>query len=148
MKLEESLNKMLDIEPVEIENGKEIVKSPYNNPVTVTPMVSPLENNIQDDFEFSRNMLKSLLTSGTAALEEIRAVAKESEVARDYEVTADMIKTLTDTTVQILELHKKMSEAGAVKKHESDHSVNIEKAVFVGSPAELLRQVKKADENP
>ena len=85
------------------------------------------------DYNFSREQYHSLIDKGNEALEELLAVAKESESARAYEVTAQLVRTLSDTTKELLELQKSKKE---IEKDVKDpHTVN--NSLFIGSTKEL-----------
>ena len=97
----EKLNKAIDVTgdliPVDI-NKKEKVS------------VKSEASDLTADYNFSREQYHSLIDKGNEALEELLAVAKESESARAYEVTAQLVRTLSDTTKELLELQKSKKE--------------------------------------
>ena len=67
------------------------------------------------------------------SLEELLAVAKESESARAYEVTAQLVRTLSDTTKELLELQKSKKE---IEKEVKDPQT-VNNSLFIGSTKEL-----------
>ena len=120
----EKLNKVIDVTgdliPVEI-NKKEKVT------------VKNGTNDLTDDYNFSRDQYHTLIDKGNEALEELLAVAKESESARAYEVTAQLVRTLSDTTKELLELQKSKKE---IEKEVKDPST-VNNSLFIGSTKEL-----------
>ena len=121
----EKLNKVIDVTgdliPIEV-NKKEKVA-----------VVKSETNDLTDDYNFSRDQYHTLIEKGNEALEELLAVAKESESARAYEVTAQLVRTLSDTTKELLELQKSKKE---IEKDVKDpHTVN--NSLFIGSTKEL-----------
>ena len=98
----EKLNKVIDVTgdliPVEV-NKKEKVLAEKIDTTDLTA-----------DYDFSRDQYHTLIEKGNEALEELLAVAKESESARAYEVTAQLVRTLSDTTKELLELQKTKKE--------------------------------------
>jgi hypothetical protein len=90
-----------------------------------------------------------LIDKGNSAIEGITDLAKESESPRAYEVLATLIKTVADTTKDLYDLQKKTKDLTSEEKKVADASVtNIDKAVFVGSTSDLLKQIKdKENEN-
>jgi hypothetical protein len=54
------------------------------------------------------------------------------------------MKTVADTTKDLYDLQKKTKELNKEDKSrpQDEQRINVEKAVFVGSTAELLKQVK------
>ena len=126
-----------------IENSIEIIP-----PKTIEVINTPHENNDADaDYNLSRRTFRSLIEKGNAAMENLSDLAKESESPRAYEVLATTMKTIADITKDLYDLQKKNQDLRGVKKEEKTH-VTVEKAVFVGTTADLLKQMKeKKDED-
>ena len=116
----EKLNKVLDVtgDLIPVERNKNTKK--------------PNED-LSSDFNFSREQYHKLIDKGNDALEELLAVAKESESARAYEVTAMLIRNLSDTTKELLQLQKTKKE---IEKETKDHKT-VNKSLFIGSTKEL-----------
>jgi hypothetical protein len=96
------------------------------------------------DYELSRKTFRELIHKGNAAIEGITDLAKQSESPRAYEVLATLMKTVADTTKDLYDLQKKTKDLSKEDKSrpQDEQRINVEKAVFVGSTAELLKQVK------
>ena len=129
----EKLNKVLDVtgDLIPVERIKK----------QKSPAVETTSTDLTSDYDFSRGQYHNLIEKGNEALEELLAVAKESESARAYEVTAQLVRTLSDTTRELLELQKTKKE---IEKDVKDpHTVN--NSLFIGSTKELqdLLQGKK-----
>ena len=119
----EKLNKVLDVtgDLIPVERKQ---KAPY---------VEMTETDLTSDYDFSREQYHNLVTKGNEALDELLAVAKESESARAYEVAAMLIRNLSDTTKELLQLQKTKKE---IEKDVKDpHTVN--NSLFIGSTKEL-----------
>jgi len=119
----EKLNKVLDVtgDLIPVGNNKK------------TPDVKITETDLGSDYDFSRDQYHTLVTKGNEALDELLAVAKESESARAYEVVAMLIRNLSDTTKELLQLQKTKKE---IEKDVKDpHTVN--NSLFIGSTKEL-----------
>jgi len=119
----EKLNKVLDVtgDLIPVGNNKK------------TPDVKITETDLGSDYDFSRDQYHTLVTKGNEALDELLAVAKESESARAYEVAAMLIRNLSDTTKELLQLQKTKKE---IEKDVKDpHTVN--NSLFIGSTKEL-----------
>jgi hypothetical protein len=93
------------------------------------------------DADYSRANYYNLIEKGNEALDGILEVAKESQHPRAYEVAANMIKNLSDVTEKLMILQKQQQELQP-KELTAPTNINVDKAVFVGSTAELLRQLK------
>ena len=119
----EKLNKVLDVtgDLIPVGNNKK------------APDVEMTETDLTSDYDFSRDQYHTLVNKGNDALDELLAVAKESESARAYEVAAMLIRNLSDTTKELLTLQKTKKE---IEKDVKDpHTVN--NSLFIGSTKEL-----------
>ena len=119
----EKLNKVLDVtgDLIPVGNNKK------------APDVETTTTELTSDYDFSRDQYHTLVNKGNEALDELLAVAKESESARAYEVAAMLIRNLSDTTKELLTLQKTKKE---IEKDTKDpHTVN--NSLFIGSTKEL-----------
>lgn len=99
------------------------------------------------DYNLSRRTFRDLIIKGNQAMESLTDLAKESESPRAYEVLSTMMRTIADTTKDLYDLQKKTKDLKGIPKDDKP-SVNVEKAVFVGTTAELLQQIKSKKEEP
>jgi hypothetical protein len=114
------------------------VVSEGNKSVTIHEPDRSVDN---PDADYSRANYYNLIEKGNEALDGILEVAKESQHPRAYEVAANMIKNLSDVTEKLMILQKQQQELQP-KESAAPTNINVDKAVFVGSTAELLRQLK------
>jgi len=119
-------------------------------PVVVQPVHEPIMENQADqeeDYRLARKTFRQLINKGNDAIEGISDLAKESESPRAYEVMATLMKTVADTTKDLYALQKMTKDLKAEDKArpQDEQRINVEKAVFVGSTAELLKKVKAGD---
>lgn len=129
-KINEKLSEIFDVEPIHIEESKpttEIVE-------TKTGSV------IDQDADLARENIKDLVKKGSRAIEELAVVARDSQQPRAYEVMATMLKSLSEMNKDLLEIQKQKQQLTGEKGASKD--VNIDKAVFVGSTAELMKLIK------
>ncbi len=98
------------------------------------------ENN--PDANYSRANYYNLIEKGNEALDGILEVAKESQHPRAYEVAANMIKNLSDVTEKLMVLQKQQQELKPKEEQATQTNISVDKAVFIGSTAELLKQLK------
>lgn len=122
-----------------LETDNQVVAKAESTKVTVIP-----ENDINKDFDYARMTHYELIEKGNEALDGILEVAKESQHPRAYEVAGNMIKNLSDMTDKLLLLQKQRKELDGTSA-PAPQQVHVDKAVFVGSTAELLKQVKHAN---
>lgn len=127
--VEKNLNQIL-----EIEDSSRELQSSSDKPLTVIP------KDAEQDFDYSRSNYYELIEKGNLALDGILEVAKESQHPRAYEVAANMMKNLSDMTdkLMLLQQQRKQLEGGK----DNTPQVNVDKAVFVGSTADLLKKLK------
>ena len=131
-KLNENLSEIFDVEPIEI-----VEQTVSNEVVEVST-----DNSVEADTEIARHNLKNLLTKGSKAVEELASVARDSQHPRAYEVLSGMMKNLADMNKDLLEIQKRKQDLLGTKTANSK-DVNIDKAVFVGSTAELMKLINK-----
>ena len=73
--------------------------------------VSDLENsNVDDDASLARNNIRKILEVGNTAISDALMVAQASENPRAYEVLANMLKTVSDINLSLLDSHKKQRD--------------------------------------
>ena len=125
--LNEKLSEALEIQPLEIKQSTKIVE---------------IKDVVEDDAEFARQNIRDLIVKGNDAASHIVEIAKQSEHPRAFEVAAGMLKNLSDMNKDLLEIQKRKQDLQP-KITNNTQNLNIDKAVFVGSTAELLKQLKE-----
>jgi Terminase DNA packaging enzyme len=130
------------------------IKTIEHEPKELVPVEEPVEekkeelsDDAQEDYTLARRTFKNLIKTGNDALDELGDLARNLEHPRAYEVLATMIKTVSDATKDLYDLQKKTKELKGVDKINENPPVNIDKAVFVGTTAELLQKIKNKDTN-
>lgn len=108
----------------------------------LVPSLPKEEHHIDDDYEYARKNLRTLIDNGKGAMENLTFLAKEGESPRAYEVIGQLIKTLADTNKDLLDLSKKAREAKGMKSADEQKPQNVTNALFVGSTAELQKLIK------
>jgi hypothetical protein len=127
-KLNQNLSEIFDIEPIEVK------EQPKAELVTINS-----GTDIDADTNFARENIKHLIEKGNMSFEELSVVANQSESPRAYEVLATMMKNLAEMNKDLLEIQKRKKE---LQPKETTQNLNIDKAVFVGSTAELVKMIK------
>ena len=136
-KMNKKISEALNIEePAEFE----IVPEPVS-PVPEVLHVVDMKTAVEDDANFARSNIRSLIEKGNKAMDQLLTVAKESEHPRAYEVAAGLIKNLSDLNKDLLELQKKRRDL-TPELANNVKSLNVDKAVFVGSTDELVKFLK------
>ena len=130
-KVDENLSNILNTDYIPV------VREDDDKPITIHQ-----ESGENPDAHYSRANYYNLIEKGNEALDGILEVAKESQHPRAYEVAANMIKNLSDVTEKLMILQKQQKELRGPQEQPQQQNINVEKAVFVGSTAELLKQLK------
>lgn len=128
---------MLDI-PTSTSNVVESVPTVVQNKTDNN--IDVISKDLMDDYEQSRKQLKEIVSKGAGAIDDILAIARESEHPRAFEVAATMIKTVADANEKLLGMQKQMKE---ITGQKNNGQLNVGKAaIFVGSTAELSKMIK------
>ena len=131
-KINEKLSEIFDVEPIPLE-----VQEPQKE---IVPIES--SNPIESDTEIARQNIKELIQKGHKAVDELAVVARDSQHPRAYEVMATLIKNMSDLNKDLLELQKRKKDLMVTSQNKAGE-VNVDKALFVGSTAELMKLLKK-----
>jgi hypothetical protein len=131
-KINNNLSEIFDIDPIQ---QVEVLPAIVNK--SNTELVA---DEVESDAALARKNIKGLLDKGGVAIDNLLLVAQESEHPRAYEVAANFIKTLSDLNKDLLEIQKQKQ---SLRPQEITNSINVERAVFVGSTAELLKQIRE-----
>ena len=134
-KTDKKLSEIFDVDPITID-----VETVTHTEIIPIQSVDVVET----DTEYARTNIRSLIDKGNVAVDNLLQVSKESEHPRAYEVVAGLMKTMADLNKDLLELQKRKRDL----QPQSDNTTNrgnitVEKAVFVGSTAELLKQIRE-----
>lgn len=106
------------------------------------PITIHQDESVDPDAHYSRANYYNLIEKGNEALDGILDVARESQHPRAYEVAANMIKNLSDVTEKLMILQKQQQELKPKEQQATQTNINVDKAVFVGSTADLLKKLK------
>jgi hypothetical protein len=129
-KLNENLSDLFDVEPIQIVEQKPTV-----------PVVIDHDDPVVSDAQFARENIRELISKGNSAIDQLLLVARDTEHPRAYEVAAGLIKNLGDLNKDLLEIQKRKRDL-APKESAQSSGLSIDKAVFVGSTAELIKLVR------
>jgi hypothetical protein len=129
-KLNENLSDLFDVEPIQTVEQK-----------TTVPVVIDHDDPVVSDAQFARENIRELISKGNSAIDQLLLVARDTEHPRAYEVAAGLIKNLGDLNKDLLEIQKRKRDL-APKETAQSSGLSIDKAVFVGSTAELIKLVR------
>ena len=128
-KLNANLSEIFDVEPIKEEPKVETLSAvvEYADPVNA-------------DADFARENIRELVTQGNQAVNELMLIARDGQHPRAFEVLSGLMKNLADMNKDLLEIQKRKKDLAP--KAEAQNNLSIDKAVFVGSTAELVRMLK------
>lgn len=135
--IDDKLNNFLEVN-TEIKNNK----PPVIKQVEQYDISKERDREIQDDYEFRREILYQLIGKGQDALENLMHVAKESDHPRAYEVTGQLMKTTADLVKDLTQLQIEMNKIQNEKNGGGPNKVINNNSVFVGDTNEFLEMLK------
>jgi len=131
---DKNMEKLFDVTPVQQE-PKPLVPVIKNTSVDGTD----LKNDLVDAYEQTKDNLQELIDNGKEAMEELRQIASAGQHPRAFEVYATLLKNVVDANKELLAVQKQMR---TMDGKESKGETKIDKAIFVGSTAELNKLLK------
>ena len=136
-KFEKNMSEIFEVEPKQIASTDIVVKE--ERPVVEAE--SKLDNDLEKDYKKVRQNYEEIIEKGVDAIDSILEIARESEHPRAFEVAATMIKNVADANEKLILLQKQMREMNKAAGKETQ-STKIDKAIFVGSTADLNKMLK------
>ena len=103
-----------------------------------------LELDQEEDYELARKTLRKVIIAGSDTLDDITNLAKNSEHPRAYEVTGQIMKTLSDVSKDLLGLQKQAKELKATENPANQIGTQ-NNIVFAGSTQELMKLLNNKD---
>jgi hypothetical protein len=128
-KLNANLSELFDVEPIKEESKVETL-----------PAVVDYADPVNADADFARDNIRGLVLQGNQAVDELMLIARDGQHPRAFEVLSGLMKNLADMNKDLLEIQKRKKDLAP--KAESQNNLNIDKAVFVGSTAQLVKMLK------
>jgi len=124
-----------------------IIDVENDTPLPTTYRPSLHENDstkeIDTDTKYVRQNLYDLIEKGHRSVDELLAVADQSQHPRAYEVLSTMIKTLGDMNKDLLDMHEKKQKLLGQKAEVPD---TVNNNLYVGSTSDLLKLLNKDDD--
>ena len=132
---DKNMEEIFDVTPTEPKKAQQIVTTHYNPP-------SDDKQDLVDAYQQSKENIQEIIDSGKDAMEEILQIAKAGQHPRAFEVYATLLKNMTEANDRLLKIQKDMRE---IEGKNKSSGTNIDKAIFVGSTAELSKLLKGKD---
>jgi uncharacterized protein YicC (UPF0701 family) len=131
---DKNMEKIFDVTPVEVDEKKLLVPTKDN-----TEDLN-LKQDLADAYEQSKSNLQDIIDQGKDAMDEILQIAKAGQHPRAFEVYGTLLKNMVEANDRLLKMQKEMREMDGKKRDGGD--TKIDKAIFVGSTAELSKLIK------
>jgi len=129
---DKNMEKIFDVTPIP-EEEKNLL------PAIKTEQNVDLKGDLKDAYEQSKDNLQEIIEQGKEAMDEILQIAKAGQHPRAFEVYGTLLKNMVDANKELLNIQKQMRDMDGKKK---DGDTKIDKAIFVGSTAELSKLIK------
>jgi uncharacterized protein YicC (UPF0701 family) len=131
---DKNMEKIFDVTPVEVPEKQSLI------PVKGDSEELDLKQDLTDAYEQSKSNLQDIIEQGKDAMDEILQIAKAGQHPRAFEVYGTLLKNMVEANDRLLKMQKEMREMDGKKKDNGD--TKIDKAIFVGSTAELSKILK------
>ena len=133
---DKNMEKIFDVTPV-VQQEKPLV------PIVPKTEEGPdLKTDLEDAYQQTKDNLQELIDNGKDAMEELRHIAAAGQHPRAFEVYATLLKNVVDANKELLAVQKQMRTMDGKKEGDT----KIDKAIFVGSTAELNKLLKGKNE--
>jgi hypothetical protein len=140
----DNIEKALGVEPSKPLTGEGIPQNAIVAKVDPVPLTDErLEKDLKTDYQLVRDNLKELVDMGKNALDGVIQVAQEGDSPRAYEVVAQMIKTLSETNRELMDLHNRVKTIRKVDQSVTNNSTTNQ-SIYVGSTKELQDIINSA----
>ena len=134
---DKKMSEVFDVVPTVKEEKKEFL------PAVKSDKAAELNQDLTDAYQQSKENLQGIIDQGKEAMEEILNIAKAGQHPRAFEVYGTLLKNMVDANKELLGIQKQIREMEGVKKETTN--TNIDKAIFVGSTAELSKLLKNKE---
>jgi len=122
---------------INLDKNLEILKKENS----LQPAIELKDKDILDDYDFSREKYRKMVTTSEEAIESLLQLAMDSEHPRAFEVLSNMLKNTADITDKLVDLQQKMKKLNE-KENNIDTPGVVNNNLFVGSTDQLQRFLK------
>lgn len=102
-----------------------------------------LKADLADAYRQSKDNLQDIIDQGKEAMEDILQIARAGQHPRAFEVYGTLLKNTVEANDRLLKMQKEMRDMDGKR---GDGNTKIDKAIFVGSTAELNKLLKGKQE--
>lgn len=105
------------------------------------PPPPPAADDVKDDYEFSRETYRNLVSKSNEAIEQMLNLAMQSEHPRAFEVLSNMLKNTSDMTDKLMALQKAKKEIQKKEEAAPDKPALTQNNLFLGSTTDLQKHL-------
>lgn len=113
-------------------------------PTTYEPKLSSIKQ-AETDVEYVRKNMYDLIEKGTRSMDELLAIADQSQHPRSYEVLSGLIKNMSELNKDLLELHEKKKKLLDTDQEKTMPNT-VNNNLFVGSTSDLLKMINQEND--
>lgn len=126
-------------------NMEGIFNLPETKKETEVTVAKKIEETKEDseadiDYKYARENLYTIIEKGQESLNTLVDVAQQSQHPRAFEVVSQLVKTLSDTNKDLLELQKKIK---VINKDITEGPKTVNNSLYVGNTADLQKFINK-----
>lgn len=123
-----------------MDKSKDMIKRLEEN--LPEPLPPPDQDDVKDDYEFSRETYRNLVSKSNEAIEQMLSLAMQSEHPRAFEVLSNMLKNTSDMTDKLMALQKaKKDIQKKEEKVQSEKPSLTQNNLFLGSTTDLQKHL-------
>jgi hypothetical protein len=123
-----------------------IVKEPVSEEATNKPAANTLVADAEEDYKFSRENVKKLISTSDEAISSMINLAQDSEHPRAFEVLAGLIKTAADVNKQLMDLQKDRKKLLTTETKRGETISNTTNNIVFAGPTSELQKILAARE--
>lgn len=105
-----------------------------------------INDDTENDVEYSRQKMKELIDMSSEAIQNMMALAAETEHPRAFEVLSTMIKQASEMSQDLVKLQKTRKDI-TQSKDESSKGGTTNNSIYVGSTSDLQKFLKERDKS-
>jgi hypothetical protein len=106
----------------------------------------PSKQELNTDFNYSRQNLYQLIETGMAGIEDYVPIAQQSQNPRAFEVLFNAIKVVAELNEKLAD-HSVKKEETTHEEKKTEHGETVNQNLYVGSASELLKLAKGMKED-
>lgn len=139
---EKKIAEVLGLRPLDEVTQEEVVVPAVVEVIDAPPTpLATAQDEVIDDIDLAKQNISELMTKGVESLDELIAVAKQSQNPRAYEVVSILMKTLIDANKEFVGMSEKKKYA------KEDHpagqaTTNVTNNNLILSTTDMLKMIK------